>query len=61
MMMRMQIGPLGARFKHLISVEEKILAEYRQRRRLARLHQVLGRAWNEGPSVSTERQDAPPA
>ena len=38
------VGAPGARLQHLIGIEQEILAQDRQRRRRARLHQMLGRA-----------------
>ena len=56
------VGAPGARLEHLIGIEEEILAQDRQRRRRARLDQMLGRSpLKDGASVSTDRQVAPPA
>ena len=56
------IGAISARLRHLIGVVHEILAQHRQRACRARAAQDASRLpWNEGASVKTERQVAPPA
>ena len=56
------VGAQRARLGHLIAVEHEVLAQGRQLRpRRALRVRCSGAPWKEGPSVSTERQAAPPA
>ena len=55
------VGAGGARFKDLIGVEHEILAQDRQMGGGARRREVVEPPWKDGPSVSTDRQVAPPA
>ena len=55
------VGAPGARLDHLIGLEHEILAQRGQRGRGARGGEEFRRALEDGASVSTERQAAPPA
>ena len=60
-MMRMQSAPQRAGLRHLVAVEHEILAQYGEPAAARASVRCSGAPWNEGPSVSTDRQAAPPA